>query len=78
MADLFFCHSRYGQILAEEKLNDMAVDWLLKSVSIYPWNWSAWLELSLLVRNVQQVCCIPFWCAPPADVYESCFKFRVG
>lgn len=46
---------RYGQVLAEDKSDDLAINWLLRSVSINPWNWGAWQELCHLIRNVQHV-----------------------
>ncbi|KAF4510769.1 hypothetical protein G6O67_002636 [Ophiocordyceps sinensis] len=45
----------YGAILAKDGDNDTAISWLLKSVSLYPWNWGAWLELSNLIRNVRHL-----------------------
>lgn len=47
--------SRHGIVLAKERSHDLAIDWLLKSVLLYPWNWGAWLELSCLIRDVKHV-----------------------
>lgn len=47
--------SRYGVVLAKDRSHDLAIEWLLKSVFLYPWNWGAWLELSCLIRDVQHV-----------------------
>ncbi|KAI1168692.1 hypothetical protein F5B18DRAFT_191417 [Nemania serpens] len=41
----------YGMALAEDQIFDLARIWLLKSVSINPWNWGAWQELCCLVRD---------------------------
>ncbi|KAK0111589.1 Anaphase-promoting complex subunit 23 [Cadophora gregata] len=41
----------YGLALAKDKNHDLAISWLLKSVSLYPWNWGAWQELTSLIRD---------------------------
>ncbi|KAF7187019.1 Anaphase-promoting complex subunit 8 [Pseudocercospora fuligena] len=41
----------YGIILIKSKSEDLAKQWLLRSVNINPFNWSAWLELASLVEN---------------------------
>ncbi|KFY42857.1 hypothetical protein V494_02208 [Pseudogymnoascus sp. VKM F-4513 (FW-928)] len=45
----------YGIVLAKDRSNDLAIDWLLKSILLYPWNWGAWLELSGLIRDVHHL-----------------------
>lgn len=47
--------SRYGLVLAKDRSDDLAIEWLLKSVLLYPWNWGAWLELSCLIHDGQHV-----------------------
>lgn len=47
--------SRYGLVLAKDMSHDLAIEWFLKSVLLYPWNWRAWLELSCLIRDGQHV-----------------------
>ncbi|KAJ8132810.1 hypothetical protein O1611_g814 [Lasiodiplodia mahajangana] len=43
----------YGMVLAKDQMNDLAKSWLLKSVSVNPWNWGAWQELRCLVRDAK-------------------------
>ncbi|KAI1382644.1 anaphase promoting complex subunit 8 [Hypoxylon trugodes] len=45
----------YGLVLARDRIENPAIHWLLQSVAINPWNWSAWLELSNLMRSPQQL-----------------------
>lgn len=53
MANLVY---RYGLISARDGNNDLAIHWLLRGVSLNPWNWGAWEELSDLIRDVRHVC----------------------
>ncbi|KAF2774003.1 TPR-like protein [Teratosphaeria nubilosa] len=41
----------YGLVLVRTKSQDLARQWLLRSVSVQPLNWSAWLELASLVDS---------------------------
>jgi anaphase-promoting complex subunit 8 len=45
----------YGVVLAKGKVMDEARRWLLKSVTLWPYNWGAWLELGDLVESVDEV-----------------------
>jgi anaphase-promoting complex subunit 8 len=45
----------YGILLAKNKNEEMAKEWFLKSVHIYPFNWGAWQELSNLLSNADEV-----------------------
>ncbi|KAH6630590.1 anaphase promoting complex subunit 8 [Chaetomium sp. MPI-SDFR-AT-0129] len=45
----------YGLVLAKDKNEDLAILWLLRSVSLYPWNWGAWQQLSSLIRSAQHL-----------------------
>ncbi|KAI1817821.1 cell division cycle protein-like protein 23 [Poronia punctata] len=45
----------YGMVLAKNQNYHLAKSWLLKSVSLYPWNWGAWQELCCLVRNARDL-----------------------
>jgi anaphase-promoting complex subunit 8 len=45
----------YGILLAKNKNEEMAKEWFLKSVHIYPFNWGAWQELSNLLNNADEV-----------------------
>ncbi|KAH6636553.1 mitotic checkpoint regulator, MAD2B-interacting-domain-containing protein [Chaetomium tenue] len=46
---------KYGLVLAKDRNEDLAITWLLRSVSLNPWNWGAWQELSSLVRSTQHL-----------------------
>jgi len=45
----------YGIVLAKGKNEDLAKQWLIRSVNIYPWNWGAWQELANLLGTVEEV-----------------------
>ncbi|KFY45953.1 hypothetical protein V495_02721 [Pseudogymnoascus sp. VKM F-4514 (FW-929)] len=45
----------YGLVLAKDRSHGRAIEWLLKSILLYPWNWGAWLELSSLIRDGQHL-----------------------
>jgi len=45
----------YGIVLAKQKSLEEAKSWLLRSVSYYQYNWSAWQELGDLVGTVHEV-----------------------
>lgn len=45
----------YGIVLAKGKTDDHARIWLIKSVQLFPYNWGAWLELSDLLNNVEEL-----------------------
>lgn len=45
----------YGILLAKNKSEDLAKEWFLKSVHIYPYNWGAWQELSNLLNNADEL-----------------------
>lgn len=45
----------YGLISARDGNNDLAIHWLLRGVSLNPWNWGAWEELSDLIRDVRHL-----------------------
>lgn len=45
----------YGIVLAKGKNGDAAMNWLLNSVHLYPYNWGAWLELGALLENIDDV-----------------------
>ena len=48
----------YGVVLSKGKTENDAKRWLIRSVHICPFNWSAWLELGDLIGNVEEVSCI--------------------
>jgi anaphase-promoting complex subunit 8 len=43
----------YGMVLGKEKNDAEAMNWLIRSVHLYPMNWGAWLELASLVDRVE-------------------------
>lgn len=45
----------YGIVLAKGKTEEDARRWFVRSVHLYPFNWGAWLELSELLNNVEEV-----------------------
>ncbi|KAF2163605.1 hypothetical protein M409DRAFT_26213 [Zasmidium cellare ATCC 36951] len=45
----------YGIILIKSKSELLAKQWLLRSVNINPFNWSAWLELASLVESADEL-----------------------
>ena len=45
----------YGIVLAKSKADDHARKWLVRSVQLFPYNWGAWLELSDLLKNVEEL-----------------------
>ncbi|KFY99892.1 hypothetical protein V498_00459 [Pseudogymnoascus sp. VKM F-4517 (FW-2822)] len=45
----------YGLVLAKDRSHYLAIEWFMKSVLLYPWNWGAWLELSCLIRDGQHL-----------------------
>lgn len=45
----------YGTVLAKSKQEDMAQQWLLRSVRLNPYHWGAWEELSSLLSSVDDL-----------------------
>ena len=45
----------YGIVLIKGKDDEEAKRWLLKSIALYPFNWSAWLELGSLISTTDSV-----------------------
>ncbi|KAL2197623.1 anaphase promoting complex subunit 8 [Corynascus similis CBS 632.67] len=50
-----FLEYLYGMVLAKEKNDSLALDYLMQSVHLFPWNWGAWLEITNLVSRVEQL-----------------------
>ncbi len=50
-----FLEYLYGMVLAKEKNDNLALDYLVQSVHLFPWNWGAWQEITNLVSRVEQV-----------------------
>jgi len=54
-----FLEYLYGIVLSRGRNEDLARDWLIRSVNTYAWNWSAWQELLTLIPSteiLEQVC----------------------
>ena len=45
----------YAVVLAKGKSEEDANKWLLRSVHLFPYNWSAWLELGELLDSAEEV-----------------------
>lgn len=45
----------YGIVLVRTKSEALAKQWLLRSVNLNPYNWSAWLELASLIGSVDEL-----------------------
>lgn len=45
----------YGVVLSKNKNEDLARTWLIRSVHLYPYNWSAWEELTSLLGNLDDL-----------------------
>lgn len=51
----------YGIVLAKGKNEKLAIDYLLQSVQQYPFNWSAWEELTSLLGTSEEVRMVICW-----------------
>ncbi|KUJ06645.1 TPR-like protein [Mollisia scopiformis] len=45
----------YGMVLAKDKSNEAAMQWLIRSVHLYPMNWGSWLEMTSLISRVEDL-----------------------
>lgn len=45
----------YGIVLLKSKSESLAKQWLLRSVNLQPFNWSAWLELASLIGSTEEM-----------------------
>lgn len=46
----------YGVVLAKERNERDAMEYLIRSVQAFPMNWGAWLEIANLVNSYTEVC----------------------
>jgi anaphase-promoting complex subunit 8 len=46
---------RYGMVLAKEKNDAKALEFLIRSAHKYPMNWGCWLEMTSLISRVEDV-----------------------
>lgn len=60
-----FLEYLYGMVLAKEKNDQVALEYLLASVHLFAWNWGAWLEITNLISRVEQVSRLPLSHIPP-------------
>ena len=51
--------NRYGVVLAKDKNEEKAMEWLIRSVHLYPMNWGCWLEMTALISQVEDVSVFP-------------------
>ncbi|KAB2578148.1 Tetratricopeptide TPR-1 [Lasiodiplodia theobromae] len=45
----------YGIVMAKSKNEELAKQWLMKSVHLYPYNWGTWQELSSLISSAEEL-----------------------
>ncbi|KAK6209189.1 Anaphase-promoting complex subunit 8 [Pestalotiopsis sp. IQ-011] len=45
----------YGMVLAKQKIEDLALYWLVRSVHLFPMNWGCWLEITSLISRVEDL-----------------------
>jgi len=62
---------RYGMVLAKDKSDEEAMQWLIKSVHLTPWNWGCWQEISVLIARVEDVGAVSSSCVKLL-IYNSC------
>ena len=48
----------YGVVLAKERNEKDAMEYLIRSVQAFPMNWGAWLEIANLVNSYTEVCAL--------------------
>lgn len=58
----------YGIVLAKGKNEKLALDYLIRSVHLYPYNWGAWQELTNLLGTAEEVSKVQVFRSAP-DVY---------
>lgn len=46
-------------VLAKEKNDEKALEFLIRSVHKYPMNWGCWLEMTSLISGVEDVSFLP-------------------
>ncbi|KAI1376452.1 anaphase-promoting complex subunit CDC23 [Hypoxylon crocopeplum] len=45
----------YGMVLSKEKNEELALNWLIRSVHLFPMNWGCWLEMTSLIERVEDL-----------------------
>lgn len=50
-----FLEYLYGMVLVKEKNDSSALEYLMQSVHLFPWNWGCWLEITNLIARVEQL-----------------------
>lgn len=46
---------RYGMVLVKEKNDEKAMEFLIRSVHKYPFNWGCWQEMTSLIQRAEDV-----------------------
>ncbi|EGP85289.1 uncharacterized protein MYCGRDRAFT_110529 [Zymoseptoria tritici IPO323] len=64
----------YGIMLIKTKSENLAKQWLVRSVNLNPYNWSAWLELASLIDSVEDLQAISVHL--PRNVATFCFHIH--
>ncbi|KAH8888896.1 TPR-like protein [Thozetella sp. PMI_491] len=50
-----FLEFLYGMVLVKEKNDQAALEYLMSSIHIFPWNWGCWLEITNLTSRTEQL-----------------------
>ncbi|VBB76188.1 Putative Anaphase-promoting complex subunit 8 [Podospora comata] len=50
-----FLEYLHGMVLVKEKNDRAALQYLVESVQLFPWNWGAWMEITNLITRVEQL-----------------------
>ncbi|KJZ75021.1 hypothetical protein HIM_05507 [Hirsutella minnesotensis 3608] len=66
----------YGMVLAKEKNDGKAMEFLIRSVHKYPMNWGCWLEMSSLVSRVEELNRISRHC--PQNIVSFMFHLHTS
>ncbi|KAM4056253.1 anaphase promoting complex subunit [Hirsutella rhossiliensis] len=66
----------YGMVLAKEKNDSRALEFLIRSVHKYPMNWGCWLEMTSLVSRVEELNRISRHC--PQNIVSFMFHLHTS
>ncbi|PNS16519.1 hypothetical protein CAC42_253 [Sphaceloma murrayae] len=67
-----FLEYLYGIVLMKGRNEDLAKQWLIRSVSLNEWNWSAWVELGSLIGTTEELAAVSQHLTPsmPAFLFQ--------
>ncbi|KAF2220587.1 anaphase promoting complex subunit 8 [Elsinoe ampelina] len=67
-----FLEYLYGIVLVKSRNEALAKHWLLRSVTLNEWNWSAWVELGSLISTVEDLAAITPHLSPglPSFIFQ--------